>query len=58
LVANSLMPEQKTKFSSAAQARISSKVSKLINSGEYPNTENGRKQAHAVAMAMERAGNL
>jgi hypothetical protein len=52
------MPEQKTKFSSAAQARISSKVSKLINSGEYPNTENGRKQAHAVAMAMERAGNL
>lgn len=38
--------------------RIAKKIRKLIESGEVPNTPEGRKRAAAIAYAMEREGRL
>lgn len=46
------------KASLEGQQRVSTKVKKLIDEGEYPNTPAGRKQAVAVSYSMLRAGRL
>ena len=48
----------KAHLSKGAQQRVSEKIAHLVESGEVPNTAQGRKQAAAVAHSMERAGRL
>jgi hypothetical protein len=38
--------------------RIGKKVSKVIGSGEFPNTKKGRDKALGMAYGMEKAGRL
>jgi len=52
------LKKHREKLSSVAQKRVSAKVSHLIKSGEFPNTEAGRKKALGMAHGMERAGRL
>lgn len=46
------------KLSGEAQSRVGAKVKHLIKSGEFPNTEAGRKKALGMAYGMERSGRL
>jgi len=48
----------KAHLSKGAQQRVSEKIAHLVESGEVPNTTQGRKQAAAAAYSMERAGRL
>lgn len=46
------------KVSKGGQKRISEKIEHLIESGEFPNTPEGRAKAAGMAYAMERKGRL
>jgi hypothetical protein len=53
-----LQNKARSKGKAAASKRISDKIKHLIDSGEVPNTPEGRKKAAGMAYGMERSGRL
>jgi hypothetical protein len=45
-------------LSKEARRRVSEKIRHLVETGEVPNTEEGRKRAAGMAYGMARAGRL
>lgn len=49
---------QKGKVGKAGQRRVGAKIKHLVDTGEVPNTPQGRKEAAGMAYGMERANRL